>query len=101
MYPTSGFILGEASYLPSSVAVYPATYPESTKNATTTTLTCVVSFKIHISLVASMMKCPMKMYEMRKNRMESSAGSLGFFTFLGASARPGVEVEEGGSAADA
>eukprot|EP00976_Prorocentrum_cordatum_P116998 1196240-Prorocentrum_minimum.AAC.5 len=84
---------GLASSLPISVATYPATYPESTKNAPTTTLICVARAKMVGSLVAQAMKWPVAMYAMRKKRTESRPGRRGFGAgFAGAGAGAGVSA---------
>mmetsp|Transcript_7854 Transcript_7854/g.28921 ORF Transcript_7854/g.28921 Transcript_7854/m.28921 type:complete len:249 (-) Transcript_7854:13-759(-) len=80
---TTYFGLGDnldvcASYSPSSVVVYAATYPDNTKNAPTTTFTCEKLAKVNAFFVAHAIKCPTPMYAMRKNLIESNAGNRGF-----------------------
>ena len=71
--------------------VYATTYPDSTKNAPTTTFTCDSSLSVNASFVQHAMKWPTAMYEMRKKRVESSAGMNGRFFFATGDAAEGVE----------
>ena len=69
--------------------VYATTYPDSTKNAPTTTFTCDSNLSVSASFVQHAMKWPTAMYEMRKKRVESSAGMNGRFFFAPGDARAG------------
>eukprot|EP00982_Pelagococcus_subviridis_P011616 31103-Pelagococcus_subviridis.AAC.6 len=57
----AGDIRGDALYSPSSVHVYATTYPEITKNAPTTTLTCDNIRSVSGSFVQHAMKWPTAM----------------------------------------